>query len=103
MCHGTVGLEDVRHMTFRPFSTFGEAYACLLARGPAKVVSSRGTPYSVTAEREPTGRRVIIARPGGGQVRIHGDCWGEDITCHRTRAGGVYNGSPSIWDWLQRC
>lgn len=83
--------------------TFDEAVACLLVNGPAEVVSSRGTSYTVTAEHERTGRRVIIARPGGGQVRIHEDCWGEDITCQRTRAGGVYNGSPSIWDWLKRC
>lgn len=82
---------------------FQKAYECLLRGGPAEVVSSRGTSYVVTAERERTGRQVIIGRPRGGQVRIHEDCWGQDVTCQRTRAGGVYNGSPSIWDWLARC
>jgi len=91
-------------MTNRLRPTFDAAYACLLAYGPAEVVSSRGTSYVVTAEQERTGRQVIIARPGEGQVRIHENCWGEDITCQGTRAGGVYNGSPSIWDWsLKRC
>lgn len=91
------------NMTDRLRPTFNQAVACLRGTGPAVVVSSRGTSYTVTAEQERTGRRVIIARPGGGQVRIHEDCWGEDITCQRTRAGGVYNGSPSIRDWLERC
>lgn len=82
---------------------FREAYECLVRRGPAEVVSSGGTPYLVTAELERSGRQVMIGRPGGGQVRIHEDCWGEDVTCQRTRAGGIYNGSPSLWDWLERC
>ena len=82
--------------------TFDEAYECLESRGPADIVSSRGTRYSVSAGLGRRGRRVVIARPRSGQVRIHDDCWGEDRTCQRTQAGGVYNGSPSIWDWLRR-
>jgi hypothetical protein len=79
--------------------TFDDVYRRLRARGPASVMSSRGTPYIVTADEERTGRRVIIARPRSGQVRVHEDCWGDDVTCQRTRAGGIYNGWPSIYDW----
>jgi hypothetical protein len=65
--------------------------------GNVRVVSSRGTEYRVTAEVAKSGR-TLIARPRSGQVRIHEDCWGEDLTCHGSRAGGVYHGSPSIFD-----
>lgn len=82
--------------------SFEEAYGRLLRAGPANVVSSRGTAYRVTAELERSGRRVLIARPRSSQVRIHEDCWGDDTTCQRTRAGGIYHGSPSIYDWLAR-
>ena len=64
--------------------------------------SSRGTPYRVSAVVAGDDRRTLVARPGNGQVRIHEDCWGDDVTCQRTRAGGVYNGSPSIYDWFAR-
>src|SRR5258706_9712026 len=77
---------------------FSEVFARLRASGPATVVSSRGTRYHVTAE-DLTRGQVIVARPRSGQVRIHEDCWGQDITCQGTRAGGVYNGLPSIYDW----
>lgn len=30
---------------------------------------------------------------------IHPDCWGENLTCQGTRAGGVYNGPYGIYDW----
>lgn len=79
--------------------TFGEVFARLQAAGSATVVSSRGTTYTVTA-RVTDGRQVIIAKPASSQVSIHEDCWGDDITCQRTRAGGIYNGSPSIYDWF---
>jgi hypothetical protein len=78
--------------------TFDEVFDRLRAKGPATVISSRGTEYQVTAH-DSDGGRVIIGRPGSGQVRIHEDCWGDDITCQRTRAGGIYNGSSSIYDW----
>ncbi|HUT76271.1 MAG TPA: hypothetical protein VM285_01200, partial [Polyangia bacterium] len=64
--------------------------------------SSRGTEYRVSAVVARNGRRTLIARPRSGQVRIHDDCWGDDVTCQRTRAGGVNNGSPSIYDWFAR-
>lgn len=78
--------------------TFADVFRRLEAHGPARVVSSRGTEYRVTAEVR-SGVEVIIGRPGSGQVRIHADCWGDALTCRRTRAGGVYNGNPSIFDW----
>lgn len=33
------------------------------------------------------------------QVRTHEDCWGQATTCQGTRAGGLLNGYPSIYDW----
>jgi hypothetical protein len=81
--------------------TFDEVYRRLQAKGAASVRSSIGTPYNLTANVGRTGRLVIIARPRSGQVRIHEDCWGEDVTCKRTRAGGIYNGSPSVYDWYR--
>jgi hypothetical protein len=65
-------------------------------------VSSRRTEYQVTAWTTARGVDTIIGRlPQGGQVRIHQDCWGDPVTCQRTRAGGIYNGSPSIFDWYR--
>lgn len=80
--------------------TFTDVFRRLDAHGPAQVVSSRGTEYRVTAEVR-RGVEVIIGRPGSGQVRIHADCWGNALTCQRTRAGGIYNGNPSIFDWYR--
>ncbi len=44
---------------------------------------------------------TIIAFPKSGRVTIHEDCWGKPITCQGTRAGGLYNGSYSIYDWYR--
>ena len=77
---------------------FMQVFECLQALGPALVVSSLGTQYLVTAEITSSGP-TIIGRPGSGQVRVHDDCLGEDLTCQRTRAGGIFNGSPSIYEW----
>lgn len=79
--------------------TFDEVYARLQAAGPATVVSSRGFTYTVTAEMRDRGR-VIEARPRSSKVSIHEDCWGDDTTCQDSRAGGIYNGDPSIYDWF---
>ena len=83
--------------------SFAQMHYCLTKKGPAEVKSSKGTVYSVgaaiTQNGERKGEKVIIARPASGQVRIHEDCWGNDITCQGTRAGGIYNGTYSIWDW----
>jgi hypothetical protein len=82
--------------------TFAQVFLRLQANGPAHVVSSTGTSYEVMAETQIRGgRQVIVGRPGGGQVRVHEDCWGDDITCRGTRAGGIFNGSPSIYDWYR--
>ncbi|MBI3890352.1 MAG: hypothetical protein HY303_02345 [Candidatus Wallbacteria bacterium] len=80
--------------------TFDAVFLRVRAAGRADVVSSIGTRYSMTAEVS-GGRRVLIARPRSGQVRIHEDCWGQDLTCQGTRAGGAFNGSPSIYDWYE--
>lgn len=84
-----------------PRPTFSQVFRRLQAHGPAAVASSRGTKYEVTPEVR-GGVEMIIGRPGSGQVQIHSDCWGEDITCQGTRAGGIYNGDPSIYDWYRR-
>jgi len=82
--------------------TFAEAYSRIHTHGPAVVVSSRNTRYVVSAEVV-KGQRVLIARlDKDGDVRVHEDCWGDNVTCQGTRAGGIYNGSPSIFDWLTR-
>lgn len=78
--------------------TFRDVFERLQAIGPATVTSSRGTRYLVTAQVS-NGVKVIVGRPRSGQVRIHEDCWGQDLTCQRTRAGGIYHGAPSIFDW----
>ena len=86
-------------MPSEPIPTFAEVFALLVARGPAGVVSSIGTNYTVTAKIPRDGVKTIIAKPRSSEVRIHEDCWGAALTCKRTRAGGIYNGSPSIFDW----
>lgn len=82
--------------------SFDEVFDRVRRAGDVSVTSSRGTTYRVSAVIARDGRRTLIARPRSGQVRIHEDCWGDDLTCQRTRAGGVYNGSPSIYDWFTR-
>lgn len=80
--------------------SFQKVYDCLESSGPAIVISSRGTEYQVTAE-DRDGTPTIVGRPGGGEIRIHEDCWGNDMTCERTLAGGIFNGNPSIYDWYR--
>ena len=82
--------------------SFDEVFERVRRAGEVSVTSSRGTPYKVSAVVARDRRRTLVARPRSGQVRIHEDCWGDDLTCQRTRAGGVYNGSPSIYDWYAR-
>ena len=83
--------------------SFVQMHDSLTKKGPAKVKSIKGTEYSVeaaiTQKGKRVGEKVLIAKPASGQVRIHEDCWGNDITCQGTRAGGIYNGTYSIWDW----
>jgi hypothetical protein len=88
-------------MTKKP--TFEQVYQCLEKRGPAKIRSSRGTPYDVYPESR-RGQPAIVGYPRSGQVVIHKDCWGDDMTCQGSRAGGIFNGNPSIYDWyLSNC
>ena len=82
--------------------SFNEVFDRVRGAGEARVTSSIGTDYRVSAVVSRDGRRTLVARPAGGQVRIHADCWGDALTCQGTRAGGVYNGSPSIYDWFRR-
>jgi hypothetical protein len=83
--------------------SFQEVYDCLCANEPATVTSTRGKRYSVYAELR-RGQPVIVGYPRRGQVVVHKDCWGSDTTCQGTRAGGIFNGSPSIYDWFNsRC
>lgn len=77
--------------------TFINVYNLLEKKGPAEVVSSRGTQYRVEARNG-----SIVAFPRSGRVSIHEDCWGMPVTCQGTRAGGVYNGSYSIYDWYRQ-
>lgn len=81
--------------------SFHHVYECLKKHGPANITSSRGTPYEVHAECR-KGKPVIVGYPRKGEVRIHEDCWGQAITCQGTRAGGIFNGNPSIYDWYKK-
>jgi len=80
--------------------SFREVNELLENCGPATCESSRGTKYTVRAEVT-AGRPTIIACPRTGEVRIHEDCWGHKLTCQKARAGGIYNGKPSIIDWFK--
>ena len=74
--------------------SFSEMYKMLEKKGPGKAISSRGTDYTIEARNE-----QIIAKPRSGEIIVHEDCWGNPTTCQGTRAGGIYNGSYSIYDW----
>lgn len=88
--------STISYHTNRP--SFQEVYDCLKYHGPATCVSSKGTRYTIRAEIT-SGRATIIGCPRTGEIRIHEDCWGQKHTCQGTRAGGIYNGEPSIYDW----
>jgi hypothetical protein len=89
--------------------TFEEAFRILSMKGPARVISSKGTEYTVEAkilekgEREGTRAIRAIRNKNGREsyLYIHSDCWGKNITCQRTRAGGIYDGAPNIQSWLK--
>ena len=76
---------------------FDSVYNLLKKRGPGYAVSSRGTKYRIEALDG-----NIVAFPRSGKVTIHRDCWGQNETCQRTRAGGIYNGSYTIYDWYNQ-
>jgi hypothetical protein len=73
---------------------FSEIYNLLEKKGPGKAISSKGTIYRIEAKNG-----AIVAFPKKGRITIHDDCWGKSITCKGTRAGGIYNGPYSIYDW----
>ena len=75
-------------------ATFNNVYRMLETKGPGRATSSRGTEYRIEARNG-----NIVAFPRSGRVTIHRDCWLQPVTCHGTRAGGVYNGPYSILDW----
>ncbi|HTX04176.1 MAG TPA: hypothetical protein VMD06_00010 [Steroidobacteraceae bacterium] len=81
-----------------PPVTFADMYDCLLRHGPAQVVSSRDTPYTVEA-KPIDGVPTIVGYPASGTVRIHEDCWGRPMTCEGTLTGGLLNGNPSLYHW----
>ena len=76
--------------------SFSEVYELLIRKGPGRADSSRGIIYRIEARNG-----NIIAFPRSGRVTIHADCWGDNITCQRTRAGGIYNGPYTIYDWYR--
>lgn len=81
--------------------SFHEAFQILQLKGPAQVISSRDTVYTVEAWTMRDGKPAIRARPRRGYIYVHFDCWGKDITCQGTRAGGIYNGKNNIYTWLK--
>ncbi|MFA6333003.1 MAG: hypothetical protein WCX22_08625 [Methanoregula sp.] len=87
------------------YPSFDEAYQILKFKGPAQITSSIGTEYTVKAWVMQKGKRkgtpaILCLLEGGDRIYIHPDCWGLDNTCQGTRAGGIYNGSNSLWAWL---
>jgi hypothetical protein len=76
--------------------TFKQVYALLAQKGPGRAESTSGTLYRIEALDGD-----IVGFPRRGRVTIHEDCWGQDITCQGTRAGGMYNGTYSIYDWYR--
>ena len=81
-----------------PKPSFDDVYRCLKKHGSADIRSSRGTNYRVYPEwrkAEP----AIVGYPRSGEVVVHEDCWGEDLACGGTRADGIFDGTPSIYEW----
>jgi hypothetical protein len=74
--------------------TFSQVHELLTVKGPGRAESSRGAVYRIEVQGH-----NIVAFPRNGRVTIHKDCWTHDITCQGTRAGGIYNGPYSIFDW----
>ena len=74
--------------------SFSEMYKMLEKKGPGKARSSRGIDYIIEAKNG-----KIIAKPRSGRIYVHEDCWSNPTTCQGSWAGGIYNGSYSIYDW----
>jgi hypothetical protein len=73
---------------------FFEMYDLLVKKGPGNAISSKGTKYRIEAIKD-----AIVAFPRKGRIVVHNDCWGQSLTCQGSRAGGIYNGPYSIFDW----
>ncbi len=80
---------------------FSEIYSAIESGALTHVMSEKGTIYTLTAKKTKASgvpdTPTIIAVPGGGQVRIHADCWLHAETCQRSRAGGVNYGILQWW------
>ena len=76
--------------------SFEQVHALLRRNGPGHATSSKGTGYRIEAIND-----NIVAFPRAGRITIHKDCWGQNLTCTGTRAGGIYNGPHSIYDWYE--
>ena len=63
--------------------SFEQVHGLLRRRAPGKATSSKGTKYSIKAIND-----NIVAFPRAGRITIHRDCWGQNLTCAGTRAGG---------------
>ena len=94
-------LPQQRDVRETPPFTFSEAFRILQLNGPARVISSSNTEYTVEAWTMRDGNPAIRARPRSGYIYIHPDCWTKNITCQGTRAGGIYNGENNIYTWLK--
>jgi|GEM_PF-1347066 len=84
--------------------SFDNAFHILQLKGPARIISSRGTKYDVEAWIMRDGKpsiRTKLAPPKMGYIYIHSDCWGNDLTCNGVRAGGIYHGEENIYSWLK--
>ena len=110
ICSNKIGIEDIQkppkqhEVMGKALLSFEDAFQLLQLKGPARIISSRGTVYDVEAWRMRNGKqaiRVKLASPSNGYIYIHADCWGKDITCQNTRAGGIYNGKNNIYTWLK--
>jgi len=74
--------------------TFENVYKLLERKGDGKAISSRGTVYKLEARND-----RIYAYPRSGNYYVCSGCWGQDITCNGSRAGGIYSGEYTIFDW----
>lgn len=76
--------------------SFDDVCNLLLDKGPGSAISSKNINYTILARNG-----NILALPKSGRITLHEDCWGKNITCQGTRAGGIYNGPYSIYDWCR--
>jgi len=78
--------------------SFREMYKMLENKGPGRATSSKGTIYKIEARNNSI---IAFLESGKVGITIHDDCWGKPYTCQGTRAGGIYNGRDSIFEWYK--